>query len=79
MNRIKVWVEPKAVIEIMQSEKMQEILNEYAQKAVAELGEGYEATSFMGTDRAKAQVTAVSYKAKKENLEQNTILKAVQK
>ena len=76
-SRFKVWIESDAVVELMKSGRMQEILNDYAQNALGRLGEGYEATLFLGTDRAKAQVTAVSYQARKENLEQNTILKAV--
>ena len=67
----------QAVRELLQSQEMMGICNEYASKAQSKLGDGYEVTTHTGKTRVNAQVEAVTYKAKKDNAKNNTILKAV--
>lgn len=61
----------------MQSGEMVNVLNSYAQEAAGRLGAGYEVSTYVGKTRANARITAVSREAKKDNLENNTLLKAV--
>lgn len=74
---IKFELDRSGVRELLRSDEMMEICREYADKAVDRLGDGYEASEHTGRNRVNASVKAVSYKARKENLENNTILKAV--
>jgi hypothetical protein len=43
----------------------------------ASLGEGYEVSEYVGTNRVNVSVHAVSDRAKKDNLDNNSMLKAV--
>jgi hypothetical protein len=49
----------------------------YANKAKSQLGEGYSVTTHTGKNRVNASVAAQTFKARRENAENNTILKAV--
>ncbi len=62
---------------LLRSDEAELFCRNIAQKAADRLDEGYEVTTYKGKNRVNASVKAVSYKAKKENLENNTILKAV--
>ena len=73
----KVWVEPKAVFEIMKSDEMQKILREEAEKVVGRAGEGYEANVRVGSKRAVANIAPTTPKAYNSNLKNNTLLKAL--
>lgn len=77
MGKVKVEIKQEGVKELMKSPEMLSICEEYAQNALQKLGDGYEATSMVGKNRCNASVSAVTPKAKKENSEKNTILKAV--
>ena len=65
------------VRELLQSPEMMSICEQHAVKAQSKLGEGYEVTTMTGKTRVNAQIAAVTYKAKKDNAKNNTILKAV--
>ena len=65
------------VRELMQSPEAEAMCKEYADRAAAQLGEGYIVTTHVGKTRANASVYAESYEAKAENNKHNTILKAV--
>lgn len=77
MSKIKFKLNRQGVRELMQSPSMQSVLIEYAGKALNRLGEGYKSDLHIGKNRANAMVYADSYKAKRDNLENNSILKAV--
>lgn len=66
------------VAELMKSPGMQQKLTEQATAIKNRCGEGYEQDVHVGKNRANAMVKAVTYQAKKDNLKNNTILKAVQ-
>lgn len=61
----------------MRSEEMKTVCMEYANNAVSRLGEGYSANARTGKNRVNAEVKADTYKARKENLETNSIWKAL--
>lgn len=77
MSNVKVEINQEGVKELMKSPEMLSICEEYAQNALQKLGDGYEVTSMIGKNRCNASVSAVTSKAKRENSEKNTILKAV--
>lgn len=67
----------KGVAELMKSKEMQKILSDEAKKIKDRAGDGYEDDIYVGKTRANAMVKAKSYKAKRDNLKNNTLLKAV--
>jgi len=67
----------KGVGELLKSEAMQTILSEYATNIKNRCGDGYEQDIYVGKTRANAMVSATTYQAKKDNSENNTLLKAV--
>ena len=77
-NNVKVKLNREGVKALLKSEEMQSICKRYADDALSKLGGGYEVSTMVGKNRCNAEVAAVTYKAKKENMENNTILKAVQ-
>lgn len=77
MNKVTVVLNSEGVRQLLRSDEMQNLLREKAENALASLGEGYETTAYVGKNRANASIKAVTYKAKKDNLQNNTILKAL--
>jgi phage-related protein len=65
------------VASLMKSNEMQEILSEKATEIKQRCGNGYEQDIHVGKNRANAMVYPATYKAKKDNLKNNTLLKAV--
>lgn len=79
MSKFKFELNRAGVAELMKSSAMQEVLKEKASTIRNRCGDGYEQDSYVGQNRANAMVTASTYKAKKDNLKNNTLLKAVSK
>lgn len=77
MAKVKFVLNRSGVREILRSKEMMDICKEYADKAQQSLGDGYEVTTHTGTNRVNAMIAAESYAAKRENLKENTIIKAV--
>lgn len=76
-KRVKFQLDPEGVRELLISPEMMDICKEYADNAVSALGAGYEVSTHTGPKRVNAEVAAVTYKARKENSKNNTILKAI--
>ncbi|SNU09805.1 hypothetical protein SAMN05216470_2032 [Streptococcus equinus] len=79
MSKIKFELNRAGVAELMKSSAMQEILTEEAGRIRNKCGDGYEQDVYVGRNRANAMITASSFKAKRDNLKNNTLLKAVSK
>lgn len=77
MANVKFELNREGVRELLQSPEVLAVCEEYASNAVAQLGEGYEASTYVGKNRVNASVIATTFKARKENSETNSILKAV--
>ena len=77
MSKFKFVLNKAGVRALMQSEEMQSILKGKADNALNSLGEGYKSDSYVGKNRANTMVYADTYQAKKDNLKNNSILKAV--
>lgn len=80
MAKVKFKLNYGGVRELLTGSEMRSILKEHADRAKAQLGSGYE-VEISETEgvkrRAKARISAVSARAKKENLDNNTLLKAI--
>lgn len=79
MSKFKFELNRAGVAELMKSSAVQEVLKEKASAIRNRCGDGYEQDSYVGKNRANAMVTASSIKAKRDNLKNNTLLKAVSK
>lgn len=77
MGKVKFELNRAGVRELMKSNEMVSILEGYGSKALSSLGDGYEAETYQGSNRANVEVKAVTFKARRDNMKNNTILKAV--
>lgn len=77
-KKVKIELNRAAVKELMQSSKMLDACVRLANGARAQLGDGYEVTTRVGKTRVNAEIAATSDRAKKENMETNSILKALE-
>ena len=77
MSKVEIELNSDGVVKLLKSKEMQNYLTTLASQIRSRLGEGYAQDSYVGKNRANAMVWAETYKAKKENLESNTILKAL--
>jgi len=77
MAKTVIKLSKEGVRQMLRSDEAQAVCREFAQKAAAKLGDGYEVSTYKGEKRVNASIKAVSYKARKETKQNNTILKAV--
>ena len=77
MSKMKFKLNSSSVSSLLKSVEMQNVLSTHATNIRNRCGEGYEQDVFVGRSRANAMVNAVTFQAKKDNLKNNTILKAV--
>lgn len=77
MSKVRFELNRNGVRELMQSNEMQQILRSKAEQVKSAAGEDYEVTSYVGKNRANASVKVTSNAAYKDNLEHNTLLKAL--
>lgn len=66
-----------AVAALMKSPEMQAILESKAKVIRSRVGDGYTQDVYVGKNRANAMVSADSWEAKRDNMKNNTLLKAV--
>ena len=76
-KKVEVKLNTAAVGKLLRSNEVKEACINQASKIRNKCGEGYKTGSYMGTDRVKATVYPVTIKAKRSNLENNTLLKAM--
>lgn len=74
---MKFKLNRSGVASLMKSAEMQGVLEEKATAVRNRAGEGYKQDTFVGKTRANAMVYADTYQAKKDNMKNNTLLKAV--
>lgn len=77
MSKMKFTLNSSGVGDLLKSSEMQTVLSEHATVVRNRCGVGYEQDVFVGRSRANAMVNAVTFQAKRDNLKNNTILKAV--
>lgn len=78
MGKVIVELDRAGVRELLLSPDLQEGMEHLAYDALGRLGDGYSVNTYHGRNRVNVEVTADTYEAAKENMEYNTILKAVQ-
>lgn len=74
---VRVKLVRSGVRQLLRSPEMMQICKDYAYRAQNSLGAGYEVTYRTGRNRVNAEVAAVSAEARRENIKNNTILKAL--
>lgn len=72
----KLVLNREGVGEMLKSQEILDVCVSYANQIGATLGEGYEISEYHGSSRVNASVHAVSEAAQRDNLENNTMLKA---
>ncbi len=78
MSKVKFKLNYKGVRGLLLSSEMLGVVAEYANGIQQRAGDGYEVSVYpSGKTRVNASVRAVTDKAIKDNLENNTLLKAV--
>ena len=77
MGNIKFELNSEGIKKLLKSSEMQAGLKEYVSKVQNSAGEGYTVSSYVGKSRANVSVHAKTKKAKKDNLKNNTLLKAL--
>lgn len=75
MAKIKVVLNRAGVREMLCSKEAQAICEEYAHNAVSRLGPDYEVQKRNYPERRGVAILPMTYQAKKDELENNTILK----
>ena len=77
MAKTRIILNKSGVRALLQSDEMKAICEEHANRAIGKLGDGYTVTTMTGKTRVNASIYAESSDAKRENMENNTILKAL--
>lgn len=76
--RVKVVLNKDAVrSQLLKSPEMMAVCEERAREIAARCGDGYAVDTHQGKTRVNAMVYADTYEAYRDNLKNNTILKAV--
>ena len=76
-KKVEVELISAGVRELLQSDEIREYCEELAQGVASRAGDGYEVDSMVGKTRANASVYAATKEANRDNLENNTLLKAL--
>lgn len=77
MGTIKIVLNGDGVRQLLKSSEVQKLLKDKATEIRDRCGDGYEQDVHIGENRANAMIWAETHKAKRDNLKNNTILKAV--
>ena len=77
MSNVKFELNRSGVRELLRSQKMADVCEEYARGIQQRAGAGYEVSVYQGAKRVNASVYAATEEARQDNLENNTLLKAV--
>ena len=77
MSKMRFELNKAGVGQLLKSADMQTVLNSFASASMSALGPGYETDTFVGFDRAHVIIKAVTREAKQDNLDNNSLLKAV--
>lgn len=77
MGNVKIKLNKAGVRELLKSDEMMQICKDHAYSAQSKLGDGYKVTYHKGKRRVNASICADSTEARRDNIENNTILKAL--
>ena len=77
MSKVKFRLDRAGVRELLRSPEAMSVCRDYANAVQSRVGEGYEVTTHVGRNRVNASVHAETYEARKDNYDNNTLLKAL--
>lgn len=77
MGNVRIELNSEGVRSLLRSREMMKICEEHALQARSKLGAGYEVTTHTGKNRVNASIHAETPEARKDNLKNNSILKAL--
>lgn len=77
MVKTRIQLNLEGLFELMNSPEITRTLEEFGNAAMSRLGEGYEISTFHGETRANVGIRAATQDTWKDQLENNTIIKAV--
>lgn len=77
MSKVVFKLNRAGVRELLRSSEMMEVCEQHAKSVAARAGDGYEVSTYTGSNRVNASVKAATPEAYRDNLENNTLLKAV--
>lgn len=75
MSKVRFKLDRGGVRELLRSASG--VCEEYASAVQGRAGAGYEVTTYVGVTRANASVYAATVEARRDNYENNTLLKAL--
>lgn len=77
-KRVKVWFDKPDVSEqLLKSPEMQAVIQEQAEAIAGRAGDGYEVVVKTGKRRCHANIVTASNDARRDNAENNTLLRAM--
>lgn len=77
MSKVYVKVNRKGVGEFLKSSEMHALIDEIGSGVLSRAGDGYEMQSGETSQRAKTFICATTFAARRENAQNNTLLKAL--
>ena len=77
MGKVKIELISAGIQELLKSDEMAAVCKEHAEAVAQRAGDGYKVDTYVGKTRVNAMVSADSAKARKDNLKNNTLLKAL--
>ena len=77
MSKVVIELNIANIGEFLRSKEVEAECKRRADEAVSKLGEGYSVSSRVGKTRANASISADTFNARKDNMENNSILKAL--
>lgn len=75
--KVRIELNSDGVRELLRSPEMAAICREHAKAIAQRAGDGYAVTTYTGATRVNASVMTETAEAVRENLKNNTLLKAV--
>lgn len=74
---VQVRLDPKGVAALLKSSEVKGDMEARARRVAKAAGAGHSATSWVGFDRARATVSADTYRARKLQAQNNNLLRAL--
>ena len=76
MSNVKFKLDKAGVRQLLQSQEMANVCRGHAENIRSRCGEGYEVSTYTGKTRVNASVFAATPDARRDNAQNNTLLKA---
>ncbi len=77
MGKVKIELNPAGCAALLKGEAVQAMLQTHADQAMTRLGSGYSTSVYVGRSRANVSIKAETRTAMRDNMANNTILKAL--